>query len=254
MADPSERRRDLHGKVEKLSDPEVVVVDQFVDAVVAPIVIHLTEDSWLTTKIWADTFATRLRAHHALSLAPLSTTQFEAAFAAACQSAGWLTETSESATNRFYDIVVTLPGQAAKWLSLKASAAKAMRRGTIHISKLTEAAWIQDVRRQTDRRSAIIKLFQEYRQTTTAIIMLRGFPQANAGTVLYELVEIPTSLFAPIDFLTAHAAKEGTIPIPPGQVPPDLSVRVDHSDAKITVTNIRIEVCIVHGTWTVARQ
>jgi hypothetical protein len=32
---------------------------------------------------------------------------------------------------------------------------------------------------------------------------------------------------------------------------PDARIRIDRSDAKITVSGIRTEVCTVHGRWTV---
>ncbi|EHB56121.1 hypothetical protein MycrhDRAFT_3315 [Mycolicibacterium rhodesiae JS60] len=123
----------------------------------------------------------------------------------------------------------------------------------VHISKLTEAAWIQDTRRQIDRRDKIVELFRAYRQATDGIIMLRGF-ELEAG-VFYELVEIPTSLFEPIDSLDVPTAQLATIPVPPSSTGvPDLKIRIDRSDSKITLTAIQLRVCIVHGQWTLEAQ
>jgi len=138
------RRDALHGKVDALGDHEVVVVDHFVDAVLTPVDYELTEDSWLTVQPWAEAFLARLRAHHALNPEPLSTTAFESAFNASCKAAGWRVLPSASATNRFFDTVLMVPGRGRMQISLKASAARDMREEWVHISKLTEAAWIQD--------------------------------------------------------------------------------------------------------------
>lgn len=127
-----------------------------------------------------------------------------------------------------------------------------MSKKSVHISKLTEAAWIQDVRRQADRRNKIVELFKEYRDATDGIIMLRGF-QNDAG-VFYELVEIPTSLFSPIDKLGIKMAQQPTIPIPPDSDDPYMKIRIDRSDAKITLTGIKLRVCYVHGQWALESQ
>ncbi|MGI8627876.1 MAG: hypothetical protein ACR2J5_15120, partial [Geodermatophilaceae bacterium] len=200
---------------------------------------------------WSDGFLARLRAHHALSEEPLSTTQFEAAFNAASATAGWAVTPAEGATNRFYDTTIERNG-VSKRLSLKASSPQTMSRNSVHISKLTEAAWIQDTRRQSDRRDQLVRLFREYQQITDAIVMLRGF--RRPGAVLYELVEIPTDLFSSVALLSVEAAQKATIAIPEGQTVPAFKIRVDRSDAKITLTGIRLDVCTVHGTWELAGE
>lgn len=231
---------------------EVALVNEFVDALLAPVAEQLLEGSWLTTPQWSEAFLARLRAHHALSRQPLSTTQFEAAFDAACEAAGWTVESSGSATQRFFDTRIAIPGAATKTISLKASSARDMRRGWVHISKLTEAAWIQDVRRQVDRRDRIIELFREYRSVTDGIIILRGF--AGEGGVLYELLEIPTDLFSPVDQLDTRTAQLDTIPVPTDSDHPYMKIRIDRSDAKITLTGVQLGVCDVHGRWAFEAQ
>ena len=71
------------------------------------------------------------------------------------------------------------------------------------------------------------------------------------GQQFYELVEIPASLFAQIlDVDKAHFTADGpTIGIPIGKSPCDFTLKIDRSDAKITLANINKELCIVHGTW-----
>lgn len=249
MMAPS-HREELHEKVDRLGSPEVVVVDQFVDAILAPVKQDLAAGSWLTAEPWAEAFLAQLRAHHALNDAPLSTTAFEAAFNGACESAGWQVRPAPSATTRFIDTVVVTPGAGKVKLSLKASSAKNMSRQSVHVSKLTEAAWIQDARTRADRHDKIVELFRDYRAATDSIVMLRCFREA-AARFLYELIEIPTSLFDHVEALTVEEAQSSTIPIPPRADRSIARIRVDRSDAKITLSGVRLEACTVHGTWSI---
>lgn len=244
----------LHQKIDQLSDGQAVVVGDFIDAVLAPIDSEPLPGTWLTsTTDWAEAFLARLRGHHGLSIEPLSTTQFEAAFNEACRTAGWQAEAASSATQRFYDTTVTADDGQPRKLSLKASSAKDMRPAKVHISKLTEAAWIQDARRLSDRRDRIVELFAEYQQTTSAIVMLRGFRGRDDFEVLYELLEIPTTIFASVARLTVQQAQSGTIKLPGGAAVPDFSVRIDRSDSKVTLTGIRLDCCLIHGRWGMNR-
>lgn len=253
MTNPDELLAVVTEKLEYLGLAELEVVSQFIDAINADVSFEPGhEASWLTQG-WLDAFTARLRAHHALSLDPLSTTQFEAAFNSACMAEAWPTSPAVSATHRFFDTTVVGPDAVERRISLKASSAKGMKRDSIHISKLTEAAWIQDERTQAGRRTHLLDLFEEYRDSTTSIVVLRAFADPNRSDVLYELVEIPTSLFEAVDDLTVAEAQAATIPVPSGQTPPDFKIRIDRSDSKITLTNIRLALCEVHGRWRLYR-
>lgn len=181
---------------------------------------------------------------------PLSTTAFEAAFNSACDAAGWEVMPATSVTNRFFDTVVAIPSIGQVRVSLKATSPKKMSRSTMHISKLTEAAWIQDARTQAARHEKILELFRTYRELTDSIIVLRCF-RDGGESLFYELLELPTEVFASVDQLSVAEAQRSTIPIPPNVEIPDARIRIDRSDAKITVTGIRIEVCTVHGRWNI---
>nr|WP_314142503.1 hypothetical protein [uncultured Rhodococcus sp.] len=246
------KREDLHGKIDRLNDQEAEVVGEFVDALLAPVSAELLPGSWLATKEWSEAFLARLRAHHALSREPLSTTQFEAAFEAACMAAGWGVVSSASATQRFFDTTILVPGQVPMPISLKASSASDMRKTYVHISKLTEAAWIQDTRKQADRQARIVELFADYRKSTYSIIILRGFKEPDG--VQYELIEIPTELFEAVEDLDLASAQLATIPVPVNSVTPYMKIRVDRSDAKITLTGIQLSVCDVHCRWKLESQ
>jgi hypothetical protein len=143
---------------------------------------------------------------------------------------------------RFWDVRV-----GEKTYSLKSSKAKGLKVNTLHISKLCEAAWIQDCRNATRRQAETRKLFSSYISAVTSILQLRYFRNEKK----YELVEIPVALFEPIlsvprDYFDSDGP---TINIPIGQKPPDLSISLDRSDAKITIKNILKSKCFVHGTW-----
>lgn len=247
-----ETRRRLHSKVDRLTEPEMVVVERIVDVILAPIDQWKPDNTWLNIDDWMEAFSVQIKAHHSISDEPLSRADFEAAFNNASSAVGWVVHPTTSATNRFYDTVIEVPGRGQLSLSLKATSARAMSPAYIHISKLTEAAWIQDVRTQVARRDRLVNLFREYRITTNSIIMLRGSRQ-DTGSLIYELIEIPTSLFESVDRLTVAQAQSATIPIPPGSSTKDadLRIRVDRSDAKITVTGIKLSVTDVHGRWQV---
>jgi hypothetical protein len=243
-----ELREHIHGQVDRLAGADLDVLSDFLDAITTAIEIQPGAPGWLT-RGWFDAFTARLRAHHALSIDPLSTKQFEDAFNASCRRQGWPTDPAESATHRFFDTAVVGPDSVPRTISLKASSAKDMRADAVHISKLTEAAWIQDERTQAGRRSRLVELFEQYRKATTSIIILRGFREPNGG-VLYELVEIPTELFAAVDQLSVAQAQAATIPVPPEKPSPDFKIRIDRSDSKITLSGIRLVVCTVHARWT----
>lgn len=242
--------RRLRDKIDRLRGPEALVVERVVDAELVDIQSSVLTGSWLASGQWAEGFSARLRAHHALNPEPLATTTFEAAFNGACEAAGYAVIPAPSATHRFYDTTVTAGGTKRR-ISLKSSSARDMQVARLHISKLTEAAWIQDARKQRNRRDLIVALFQQYRQATDAILLVRGFRLPTGFR--YQLVEIDTSLFAMVDALTVAQAQAGTINLPAGTTWRNrtYAVRVDKSDAKFTLTGIDIAACTVHGEWVI---
>ena len=132
-------------------------------------------------------------------------------------------------------------------ISLKSTAAANLRGRSLHISKLCEAAWIQDARSAARREDNAKRLFEEYTTAVDSIIQLRLFRRK----AFYEMVRIPTSLLAQVaDVPRSKFRPEGpSIGIPIGQDPPDFTLKLDRSDAKITLANIDKRVCSVVGTW-----
>ena len=203
---------------------------EFLDALRTPCEARMGPGSPYDSEAFETEFRSKLLAHHCFMGTPLFQESFDSAFTAACLHAGH--EVSPApAGQRFWDVMI-----GGRRISLKSSKAKSLREGTLHISKLTEAAWIQDCRTATLRRERTLRLFDEYCSEVEAIIQLRYFGVLRR----YELVEIPVTLLAQV--LTVgikqFAADGPTINIPVGKNPPDFTLKLDRSDAKVTLANI----------------
>ncbi len=202
---------------------------------------QMNSKSNLNSEEFESEFRSKLLTHHCFMGSPLFQESFDSAFIAACSHAGHLVQQA-SAGQRFWDVMID-----GRRISLKSSKSKSLRDETLHISKLTEAAWIQDCRTPAKRCDETHRLFREYCGQVDAIVQLRYFQALN----LYELVEIPVSLFSQVlDVSKTHFSADGpTIKIPIGKNPPDFTLKLDRSDAKITIANINKDLCLVHGTW-----
>lgn len=83
--------------------------------------------------------------------------------------------------------------------------------------------------------------------------MLRFF-QRQDDVVEYQLVEIPVALLnrvaslAPADFSPRTAQGGSTARVKNG-AEVVFSLRLDGSDGKITISNLKLSECVVHGTW-----
>ena len=121
----------------------------------------------------------------------------------------------------------------------------------LHISKLTEASWIQDARTARDRRQLTQALFRSYQEEVTHIVMLRPFRMVTDDTPeMYQLVEIPTTIFDSIhDATLADFASDAPSVRCLADGKPVATVSLDRSDAKITVRRIQLEACTVHAEW-----
>ena len=244
---------ELKAKLDTFSAAKIEFVAQVVDSLASsPDADIRSPGTWLTASgDWIEYFGLALSVHHAATTVPLGLGSFEAAFRNACEHVRWPVEVSESATQRFLDIVVHPAGQPTRRLSLKSTAARRLSRSTIHISKLTEAAWIQDARTARDRRQRTLDLFKDYQTQVSHIIMLRAFRDGvDVVPSLYQLVEIPTSIFDSIqeasvsDF--SSDAPAVTCRLGGREV---AVVALDRSDAKITVRRIQMSACTVHAEW-----
>ena len=191
--------------------------------------------------VFAREFRATLLIHHYFLKAPLATSSFEAAYVRAAQAAGHEVEIAPDG-GRFWDVRID-----GLKVSLKSTGAAGLKDHTLHVSKLCEAAWIQDMRGAAQREERTKALFEEYTNTVDGIVQLRFFRKR----AFYELVRIPGAILRQVaDVARSEFAPDGpTIGIPVGKNPPDFTLKLDRSDAKITLANINKDVCEVLGSW-----
>ncbi len=244
---------DLKSKLDTLSPVKIEFVAQLVESLSnSPSADIQTPGTWLTESgDWIEYFGLALSVHHSSTTVPLGLGSFESVFSNACGHVGWPIDGAASTTQRFLDLVVHPTGQPTRRLSLKSTAAKRLSKTQLHISKLTEAAWIQDARTARDRRQMTQSLFLSYQQQVSHIVMLRAFrDDVDSIPSLYQLVEIPTTIFDSIhDATVADFASDAPsfTCLVNGQAA--AIVALDRSDAKITVRRIQIDACTIHAEW-----
>ena len=120
-------------------------LDELLDAMRGPCDAKLPSASSIVTEGFAKEFRATLLIYHYFLKVRLETNSFEAAFVRAARTAGLNVEPAPDG-QRFWDVEVE--GQK---ISLKSTSAANLRVRTLHISKLCEAAWIQDMRRADQR-------------------------------------------------------------------------------------------------------
>lgn len=248
-------REALKRKIDGLSLMGVRFVARMVDSLADPPRARLTtpKPTWITAEPdWIEYFGLMISAHHGVTVEALGQSSFEIAFRDACSAVGWNVDPPGSATRRFVDLTLRTSDGDVRKLSLKSTAARRLSTTSAHISKLTEAAWIQDVRSARSRRDKTLELFEEYRAAVDAIVMLRAF-RTDSATVphRYQLIEIPSAVFASLATapLTAFEADGPTIDCAYGGNPAAARVSLDRSDAKVTVKQIQLSACTIHAEW-----
>ena len=192
--------QELKAKLDGFSPAKIRFIANVVDSLANPPRADIRQrGTWITASPdWIEYFSLALSVHHGATSEPLGLTAFETVFRNACNSVHWTLAPPGVATQRFVDLEVTAGTDPTRRLSLKSTAAQKISETSAHISKLTEAAWIQDMRTSKDRRRRMRNLFRDYRQAVDSIIMLRAFREDGVPT-RYQLIEIPTTLFASIE-------------------------------------------------------
>ena len=244
---------ELKAVLDTFSPAKVAFVTKVVESLSKPAQAEIrSSGTWLTEQPdWIEYFGLALSVHHAATTVPLGLTSFETVFGNACEHIGWSIEPAPSATQRFVDMIVQ-SGTNTRQLSLKSTAAKAMSKSAVHISKLTEAAWIQDARTAKARRDQTLSLFRDYQATVSEIMMLRAFRSAPSEIPgLYQLIEIPVTIFdsiqaAPLDAFSSDAPLLECV----ADGESVAKVAIDRSDAKVTVRSIQLSACTIHAEWT----
>ena len=247
-------REALKRRIDELSPMGVRFVARMVDSLAdPPQALPAPEETWITEAPgWIEYFGLLISAHHGVTVEALGLSSFESAFRGTCEAVDWTVDPPGSATQRFVDLTVEAADEHVRRLSLKSTAAQRLAKTTAHISKLTEAAWIQDVRSARTRQERTLKLFKEYCEAVDAIVMLRTF-RVDRTTMphRYQLIEIPTAIFESLADApqSAFEADGPTIDCAYDGNPVAARVSLDRSDAKITVKQIQLSVCDIHAEW-----
>lgn len=250
-------RQDLKDRIDHLSPTAIQFVARILDSLSSPPEASVDQKkTWLTENPdWIEYFGLALSVHHGTTTDPLRLTGFETVFRNACEFVKWKVEKPISETYRFVDLTIHRGRNPAQRLSLKSTAAKNLSKSTVHISKLTEAAWIQDVRSARTRREKTLKLFRAYTAAVDSIVMLRAFRERDRVPSLYQLIEIPTAIFQSLQDapISAFAQDGPTIDCSFGNCDVAARVSLDRSDAKVTVKQIRLSACTKHVEWESVR-
>lgn len=246
----------LKRRLDSLSPAGIRFVARILDSLAAPPRVRTGEpETWLTAaQGWIEYFGLALSVHHGTTTEPLAQKGFEAVFRNACESVGWQVWPA-APTQRFLDVTLRREDHREHKLSLKSTAAQRLSRTTAHISKLTEASWIQDMRTARERWRRTLSLFQDYMGAVDAIIMLRAFREGQSVPARYQLLEIPSAIFGSLQTMPVAAfnADGPTVDCAYGGIPAAARVSLDRSDAKITIKQIHISVCTVHAEWEMVR-
>ena len=248
----SDRER-LKKRIDDPSPSAVRFVARLVDSLSSPPRASVRrEATWLTDcPDWIEYFGLSLSVHHGGTTEPSGLTGFETVFRNACRSVAWTAEKAGSATRRFVDLVIRRGNGDDQKLSLESTAANRISEKTAHISKLTEAAWIQDVRTARERRDRTLSLFRNYTAAVDSIVMLRAFRRPQEMPSRYRLIEIPTGIFSSLQQapVSAFSADGPALDCSFGGHEVAARVSLDRSDAKITVKQILLAACMVHVEW-----
>ena len=244
---------ELKAKLDSFSPVKVEFVSRMVNSLANPPRVDIgVAGTWITNADdWIEYFGLALSVHHGATTEPLKDRAFETVFRNACAYMHWSVDSPGSPTQRFVDMTVN-PGNSLRRLSLKSTAAQNLSEFSVHITKLTEAAWIQDARTLRERKNKTLSLFKDYQEAVTEIVMLRAFREnRDEAPKRYQLVEIPVSIFDSVQKADLSVF-ESDAPKVDCYINEERVARValDRSDAKITVGSIKLSACTVHAEWS----
>lgn len=243
LAEPEGTHADLLGMLEQLDDEQISRVLEVARAMARPIEEYLDPSHGLVTPEFAREMRSRLQAHHATHDTALDRLGFENAFLAASRAAGRMTEPAPSKTTRFWDALVD-----DAHVALKTEGALSMKADFLHISKLSEAAWIQDMRSARTRREKTFELVSAFLEIVDAVYVLRSYAKESAPH--YELVEIPVDHFRKVlDVPVAAFDSDAPKMMIEDDLGPIMEFRLDRSDSKVTVAKISKARCKLHAEW-----
>ncbi len=211
---------------------------------------NISDKSDILVSSFTKNFSNRLIIHHATHEQNFKKKAFEYAFCAASISSGKKARIISDQTNPGADVIVD--GEA---FSLKTEGSKDIREKKITISKLMEARWIRECKTSRDFALETTTRVVDHLNRYERILILRSF-DLSENFVRYDLAEIPLSLLLRIGKLTANdftpRTKSGgsSAPVKHNGMQA-FTLRLDGSVEKVTISNLRIDLCIKHGSWTI---
>jgi Type II site-specific deoxyribonuclease len=247
--DPLER---LSETASQLSEQRQKILLDLASALSRPIDARVLATSDIASEPFVEGFSGRLLAHHALHEQKLTKKAFEYAFVSASNAANRTAEIVANATNPGADVLVDgVP------FSLKTEGAKSMSRISITISKLMEARWIRECASPEDYCREVTARVPAHLNQYSRVLILRAFELPQYFE--YDLIEIPLSILhrtadlSPSDF-TARTINGGSSARVSHGGNVAFTLRIDGSVEKITVSGLKVALCISHATWRVGHQ
>lgn len=250
---------------QRLKPEQVSLLTEMATAMTVKVIQDVSPTSDIASPEFVINLANRLLIHHATNTEPLNKKSFEYAFVAASRAAGRTAALGTSGTASGIDVMV-----GDDRFSLKTEGAKGIKPSTIHISKFMESAGIRSF---TEPQQYIhwlnIRAAPSLR-SYNRLLMLRVVRSTYAGAshfipadmlsrphVVYQLVEIPHSLMMRMlqlepEAFTAISTNGGTrasVRLDDGTLA--FTVAFDGSDEKLTVANLRMDLCAHHATFVI---
>ncbi|RIK08229.1 MAG: hypothetical protein DCC49_09200 [Acidobacteria bacterium] len=207
-------------------------------------------DSDLLSSAFVNDFSDSLLVYHATHTQRLTKKAFEFAFRDASEAAGREATITSNQVNPGADVLV----DGVKY-SLKTEGAQGISSLTVTISKLMEAAWIRDCVTGEDFAREASRRIAEHLGSYDRILVLRSFAEIG-GDVRYDLVEIPVAVLLNVRGLSAadfkpRSGRGSTSAVVVLDGAAAFTLTLDGSVEKVTIRNLRLDLCQVHGTWRI---
>jgi hypothetical protein len=197
--------------------------------------------NWLNMK-----FAVR----HTQTFSPVTKKDAEVMIGLACADNGVECYQPQSATNPGWDLWI-----AGERVSVKTEGSQSISMSGVHISKMMELNGIKGLKSKRAALEFMPRILANL-DSYDRLLLLRAFQLQDKKGVIYELVEVPKSIFKPLWDITEN---DFTAPKKPsGQTSVNIrdedgllqyTLRFDASVEKITLTNLRTDLCFIHGVW-----
>lgn len=244
----SERIKCLLAAIPELSDYRLQLVDRIVSVFSFPQDYYRSPSSSLISERVLDDFGDVLRLHHCFSREPFSKDKFEYALENVLRTDGVEAVLAERG-QRGYDLRIK-----GENFSLKTEAAKAIRLGTIHISKFMELGggqWGDDPADLIGLRAQFLSALGGIQR----ILILRALKKGGPD-YYYELVEIPKRVLKKVSngrfemmSRSAQFPKPGYCYVEENDVALFSLYFDGGGERKLQIKGLRKDLCMVHASW-----